>query len=313
MSFLDDRRLMIKIANMYYEAGETQSTIAEKIGVSRSLISKYLSKSRELGIVEIIIHDEDYHTVSSLETKLEKKYGLREAVCLPETDQGNVKAQLGAAASKYLLRMIRNNQVVGVSSGTTLYEVATAMTSSQYFPHACFVPIVGGMGDERLDIHANHIVAKLAETLKATYHLLHAPVVVDSKETKEIILKQSSIKKTLEMGNKADIALVGIGGSPKHSTMVKSYKDYGIVDDLNEKEIAGDICYNFINDEGALVENEWNEKTISADISKLKKIPLVIGVAAGTEKVRAIKAALRGKLVHVLITDEVTANLLLQD
>lgn len=234
-------------------------------------------------------------------------------VCLPETEQGNIKAQLGAAASKYLLRMIRNNQVIGVSSGTTLYEVATAMTSSQYFSNVCFVPIVGGMGDERLDIHANHIVAKLAEALKANYHLLHAPVVVDSKETKEIILKQSSIKNTLEMGNQADVALVGIGGSPKHSTMVKSYKDYGIIDDLNEKEIAGDICYNFINDEGNLIENEWNEKTISADINKLKNIPLVIGVAAGEEKVRGIKAALCGELIHVLITDEITAKLLLEN
>ncbi|WP_152657850.1 sugar-binding transcriptional regulator [Oceanobacillus sp. CFH 90083] len=313
MSYLDDRRLLIKIAHMYYEAGETQSTIAQKIGVSRSLISKYLSKSKELGIVEIIIHDEDYHTVSSLETKLETKYGLREAVCLPDTDQGNMKAQLGAAASKYLLRMIRDNQVVGVSAGTTLYEVATAMASSQYFSNVCFVPIVGGMGNERLDIHANHIVAKLAEALKATYHLLHAPVVVDSKETKEIMLKQLSIKNTLEMGNKADIALVGIGGSPEHSTMVKSYKDYGIIDDLNVEEIAGDICYNFINDEGELVENEWNEKTISTNINKLKKIPLVIGVASGKEKVRAIKAALRGELVHVLITDEMTAKQLLDD
>ncbi len=115
------------------------------------------------------------------------------------------------------------------------------------------------------------------------------------------------------MGNQADVALVGIGGSPKHSTMVKSYKDYGIIDDLNEKEIAGDICYNFINDEGNLIENEWNEKTISADINKLKNIPLVIGVAAGEEKVRGIKAALRGELIHVLITDEITAKLLLEN
>lgn len=34
MSYLDDRRLMIKIANMYYEAGETQSTIAQKLGLA---------------------------------------------------------------------------------------------------------------------------------------------------------------------------------------------------------------------------------------------------------------------------------------
>src|SRR5699024_8774114 len=111
MSYLDDRRLMTKIASLYYEEGETQSTIAKKIGVSRSLISKYLSRCREMGIVEIIIHD-DFHTVSSLENKLEKKFGLREVVCIPTTERNNSKSQLGVAASDYLLRMIKSDQVV---------------------------------------------------------------------------------------------------------------------------------------------------------------------------------------------------------
>lgn len=310
MSYLEDRRLMIKIAKLYYEAGETQSTIAKKIGVSRSLISKYLSKSKELGIVEIIIHDEDYHTVSELETELENKYGLREAICLPDTDNGDSKIQLGAAASKYLLRMLQDDQVVGVSSGTTLHEMVAAMPSNQSFPNVCFVPIVGGMGNERVDIHANHIVAKFAEALNSSYHLLHAPVVVDSKETKEIILKQPSIKTTIELGSKADIAIVGIGGTPEHSTMVRSYINSGITDDLNYGEITGDICYNFIDERGEVINNSWNEKSISIELEKLKRIPLVVGVAAGKEKVNAIRAALTGNLIDVLITDEKTAKLL---
>lgn len=313
MSYLDDRRLLVKIANMYYEEGVKQSEIAKKVGVSRSLISKYLTRARKEGIVEIIIHGNDLRSFTSIETKLEKKYGLREVVCVESTDSKSSKSPLAAKASEYLLRMIRNDQVIGVTSGTTLNEVANTMSSSQFFPNTCFVPLVGGMGDENVDIHSNSIVAKFADKLQAKYHFLHAPVIMDSKEARDIMIKQTSIRNIFELGMKADIALVGIGGSPKHSTMVKSYEDYGVVDDLNEQEIAGDICYNFINDEGTLVENEWNEKTISADINKLKEIPLVIGVAAGEEKVRAIKAALHGKLVHVLITDETTAKLLLDD
>jgi DNA-binding transcriptional regulator LsrR (DeoR family) len=36
-----------------------------------------------------------------------------------------------------------------------------------------------------------------------------------------------------------------------------------------------------------------------------------VGVACGIEKVKAIKAALEGKLIQVLITDEETAQALL--
>lgn len=310
MSYLEDRRLMVKIAKLYYEGGQTQSQIAKQIGVSRSLISKYLSKSKELGIVEIIIHDEYYHTVSNLEAELEGKYGLREAICVPATEEENSKVPLGQAASKYLLRMIKDGQVIGVSAGTTIYEVAAATPSNQSFPNVCFIPIVGGMGNERVDIHANSIVAKFAEALKSSYQFLHAPVVVDSVETKEIILKQPSIKTTIELGGKADIALVGIGGTPEYSTMVRSYINSGITDDLNLEEITGDICYNFIDDKGEVIRNSWNEKSISIELKKLKKIPLVVGVAAGSEKVNAIKAALKGNLIDVLITDEGTAKLL---
>ncbi|WP_010531683.1 sugar-binding transcriptional regulator [Lentibacillus jeotgali] len=311
MSFLDDRRLMVKIAHMYYEEGTTQSEIAKTIGISRSLVSKYLTKSRELGIVEIIIHDEGSHPFTGLESKVEQKYGLREVVCVPHSENGNSKSQLGAAASKYLLRMVRDGQIIGVSSGTTLYEVAAAMSSSQYFPDLSFVSLVGGMGDRRLDIHANQIVAQFAESLQAKYRLLHAPVLVDSKEAKEVIINQSSIKNVLDIANQANTAIVGIGGTPEHSTMVKSYLGRELDSNFEDEGIVGDICYNFIDENGEPVDNEWNEKSISLTLNQLKHIPLVIGVASGKEKVKAIRAALRGNLIHVLITDDATAKELL--
>ncbi|WP_419893315.1 sugar-binding transcriptional regulator [Oceanobacillus kimchii] len=312
MSYLDDKRLLIKIANMYYKEGEKQSEIAKKIGVSRSLISKYLTRAKTLGIVEIIIHDDDEHSFTILESNIEKKYGLREVICVPSPEGKTSKSYLGVEAGKYLIRVLENKQIVGVSAGTTMNEVATGILPTKEFSQVCFVPLVGGVGDEQVDIHANSIVAKISKKLNSSYHLLHAPVLVDSKQAKEVITNQTSITNIRQMGSQADIAMVGIGGSPKHSTMVKSYKSYGIIENLKEQEIVGDICYNFINKDGKLVNNEWNDKTISIDIEKLKDIPLVIGVAAGNEKVDAIKAALKGKFIDVLVTDEITATLLSQ-
>lgn len=57
---------------MYYAEGATQSEIAKVFGVSRSLISKYLSKARELGIVEIKIHDGSHHPLMNIEARIEK-------------------------------------------------------------------------------------------------------------------------------------------------------------------------------------------------------------------------------------------------
>ena len=310
MSF-EDRRILVKIAQMYYEEGATQSHIANEIGVSRSLISKYLAKAKELGIVEVIIHDETIHPYRQLEGKIERLYGLREVMCIPNLGNETSKNRLGAAASKYLLRVIRDGQTIGVSSGTTLHEVAEALSTNQQFPSVTFVPLVGGMGNERVDIHANALVAKLAGNLQGQYKLLHAPVMVDSKEAKEIFMRQTSIQEIFDLAAKANIAIVGIGGTPEHSTMVKTYLGQETQEYFNHTDVVGDICYNFINKNGDTSSNSWNEQVISLKLEQLKEIPLVVGVACGLEKVQAIKAALEGKLIHVLITDEFTAKALL--
>ncbi|MFZ7942072.1 MULTISPECIES: sugar-binding transcriptional regulator [Bacillaceae] len=312
MVIIDNRRILVKVAQMYYNEGATQSEIAEVIGVSRSLVSKYLTKARELGIVEITIHDEGLHQFSQLERKVERLYNLREVVCIESVGQESSKKQLAEAVSEFLQRMIKDGQIIGFSSGTTLNEVAKALNSPQMFPKLTVVPLVGGMGNEQVDIHSNSIVARVGAAFQAQCEFLHLPVMVDTKEAKEVLMRQPSIHSTFTLAEQSNIAVVGIGGSPEHSTMVKSYLGSDFQSIIDDKEIVGDICYNFINKFGKPVENQWNDRVIALELEKLKQIPLVIGVASGLEKVEAIKAALEGNLIHVLITDEVTANALVE-
>ncbi|MGX6443709.1 sugar-binding transcriptional regulator [Neobacillus sp. K501] len=309
---IQDRRILVKVAQMYYDEGATQSEIAEKIGISRSLVSKVLAKAREEGIVEIIIHDEQAHQFGSLERKIERLYNLRDVICIESVGRESSKKQLGEATSVYLQRVVKDGQIIGFSSGTTLNEVAKAMNSVQLFPSVTVVPLVGGMGNERVDIHSNHIVAKVGAALGAKYELLHVPVMVDTKEAKDVLVRQPSIRCTLNLAEKSNIAVVGIGGKPEDSTMVKSYMGPDHQQITSDSEIVGDICYNFINRFGKPVDTSWNERVIAIELKKLKEIPLVIGVASGLEKVQAIQAALEGGLIHVLITDEATGNALVE-
>lgn len=297
---------------MYYEEGATQSEVAKKMGISRSLVSKLLTKAREEGIVEIIIHETRVHQFRNLERKIERLYDLRDVVCIESVGLETSKKQLGEATSEYLQRVIRDGQIIGLSSGTTLNEVAKAINSVQLLPTATIVPLVGGMGNERVDIHSNSIVSKIGNALQAKYELLHVPVMVDTKEAKEVLIRQPSIRTTLDLAEQSQIAIVGIGGRPEDSTMVKSYLGLDHQQITSDNEIVGDICYNFINKFGKQVENAWNDRVIAIELEKLKAIPLVIGVASGLEKVSAIKAALEGGLIHVLITDGVTGSALVE-
>ena len=80
MADAEEVRMLAEITRLYYEEEWTQQRIAKKFNMSRSLVSKLLSKARKLGIVEIIIHDEEFHPYRKLEEELKKRFQIREAV-----------------------------------------------------------------------------------------------------------------------------------------------------------------------------------------------------------------------------------------
>jgi DNA-binding transcriptional regulator LsrR (DeoR family) len=54
-----------------------------------------------------------------------------------------------------------------------------------------------------------------------------------------------------------------------------------------------------------------NDRVIGMDLDQLRAVRRVVGVAGGRRKTNAIRGALAGKLINVLITDLATAESLL--
>ena len=113
-----ERRLLTKTAQMYYEENKTQQEIANRYGVSRPSISRFLQKAREKGIVEIKINSE--FSFTGLEKELEDKYDLREVIIIPSEKDSMLKRSLAEAAATYLVRILKDKDIVGVSWGRTL-------------------------------------------------------------------------------------------------------------------------------------------------------------------------------------------------
>ncbi|MFQ7492756.1 MAG: sugar-binding domain-containing protein [Bifidobacterium bifidum] len=68
------------------------------------------------------------------------------------------------------------------------------------------------------------------------------------------------------------------------------------------------VCGHFIDAQGRPVCSELSDRIISVELDRLKRIALVIGVAWGQEKVKAIKACLVGSYISALATDQATAE-----
>ena len=308
-----EKRQLVKVSNLYYKDGLTQAQIANKMGVSRPVISKLLQRAKDEGIVEIFIKDESVHTVN-LEMKIENQFGLADVIVVPNKggrDDLTIKA-VGMAGSEYLSRNMKDISSIGVSWGTTVAQLI------QEYPYeqrkgVQVVPLEGGMGVKAVEIHANHLANEFAKKLNGSCSYLYAPAIVETEELKNRLLAMQDIKTVLDTGRKVDIAIIGIGNPHKESTLMKIgyLKDTDLMK-LKELGAVGDIGFRFFNEYGRKIEDTLNNKVIGVSLAELKNIKKVIAVTVGEHKVKSVLGALRGGFIDVLITDEKTAEAIIR-
>lgn len=82
------------------------------------------------------------------------------------------------------------------------------------------------------------------------------------------------------------------------------------LDALRTSGAVGDICLRFFDKDGHPIMTH-DDRVISISLAQLEHIKRTVGVAGGTRKVEAIRGALNGKHINVLITDQLTAQALL--
>ena len=202
--------------------------------------------------------------------------------------------------------------MVGVMAGKSIQEVVL-QTKSNHEKHVHVVPLVGGLGVQGANWHANSNVIQLAENMGYDYYVLNAPAIVSSLDMKAQLIKEEAINKVLERYHELQTAVVGIGEVSEEATFFKTMNLSR--DGLQEIKDAGAVCgigTIFINSDGEEVATSISDRMIGISGTKLKQTPLVIGIAAGLDKTDAIKAALTGKWIDVLITNVQTGEKLLK-
>lgn len=309
-----DIRLIVRCAKMYYEDGLNQSEISEKLGISKSSVSRILTIAKEEGIVKISVQNPLPNEHIYIEKELEEKFGLQEVIVVDSksNEPDEIKEELAKAGAEYLQRVIKDGKLIGVTWGTTISRIPKYIKNNRN-NKIKFIPLLGGLGQTRIDIHSNQITLELARKFKADFQLLHAPCIVDDPKRKNILIEDKNIKAFFRLFEKIDIALIGIG-SPllNTSTMVASgYFNKKQIQDLVDNGAVADISSLFIDELGRGDSFECNNRVIGISLEQIKKIPLVLGVAGHEKKTKAIFAALTGGYIDVLIVDNRTARKLI--
>ncbi|MBV9880234.1 MAG: sugar-binding transcriptional regulator [Gemmatirosa sp.] len=307
-----DLYLLSKVSTLYYLRDQTQQDIAERLRISRPTVSRLLQEARDQGIVQITVAPPRGLHIE-LETRLEDRYGL-EAVQVASGEAGQdpalLRRQVGVAAAAYLARTIQPNETLGLAWGTTLNAMVQAMAPLPT-PGVRVVQTLGGIGPPDAEAYAADLVRRLAQLLGAGTVLLPAPGVVATAAVRDVLRDDPHVQTALRQLDALDTVYVGIGALATNPVLNDGHSlPAGTLAELRDAGAVGDIALRFFDAEGTPVETSLDGRLLGITTDQLRRVRRVVAVASGPEKEQAIRAALRAKLVNVLIIDEPTAQAL---
>jgi len=293
-------------AKAYYEHNQTQAEIAARMGVSRATVSRLLTEARESGIVRIQVINPHQQGTDELAVRTAEVLGISRVYLAA----GNQSQHLGPGLSDQVRLALTDMHLVPgdillVSSGRTVYEI-----SQRDFPplHGVVVaPSVGGQAEPEAWYQTNEITRALAQNTQAQPMFLFAEA-MPSPVMHEALHHDPGFQRIERLWENATGAFVGIGAP---TATRRSISPAVPVDSEVLKHAVGDVCLNFFDASGQLLEFPGHERLIHTSVDVLRRINHCVGIAVGGHKALSILAAARLGAFNHLVTDEYTAEAIL--
>jgi len=312
-AYSETSSLRLRAAWLYYNQGLTQKDVAEQLGISRTTVIRLLDEAMRRAEVQIWI-TEGIDDCVELAIKLERIYGLDEAIVVPAPAGGDVNAQaksVGLALGQFLTEAIPDNYTIGVGWGRTM----TASLASFRPPrrdNCKVVSLLGGI----VAVHQTNPIDytwRLASQLGAECYMFLAPLLVDSIETKRNLIEKCGLEAIYRLAENLDLAIVSCGDiGPQSTSLSEGFISKGELQQLIEAGCICDTMFNFLDAEGNSVDHPINKRVMSVDLDTLKKAKHIVISSGGAHRAQAISATIKRIGCNTLITDESAAKALLQ-
>lgn len=296
---------------LYYVAGYKQDEIARALGVSRQTAQRLVAMAVREKLIRVRL-DHPITRCMELAEKLTRTFGLRHCEVVPsdpaDPDSITGLAQAGAAI---LERELAGPQgrVIAVGTGRALRACVEDLPPMNRPDHTV-VALLGHMMPGGLSTRYS-VVMRMADRLNAAHYPMPLPIYARTVKEREIFRLLDAVKQIHRLVGKADLTLVGIGNIGAEAPLLLD----GVLTEVDIRRYAqagavGEIAGWLFDENGALIDAPANDLVNSVPLG-VAGDRRVYGVAAGTARAPAIRAAMRGRLINCLITNETTAEKIL--
>ena len=297
---------------LYYVAGNTQDEIARKLGVSRQSAQRLVSLAVSERLVKVRLDHPIAHCME-LSHRLKEEYGLQGSEIVPSDPDAPSSivglAQAGAAEMERHLKS-KHPEIIAIGTGRAL-RACVEQLSPMDCPQHRIVSLLGNMMSDGAAT-AYNVVIRMADRVNARHYPMPLPVYARSAEEKRILHSQEPVHNILELIRQADVTFVGIGNMDMNAPLlIDGFLTREDIRAFTRAGAVGEITSWVYDARGKVIEGLVNDQVNSAPLRANQANP-VYGIAAGEQKVAAIRGAMKGGLINHLISNEHTAELLLK-
>ncbi|MGI6785935.1 MAG: sugar-binding transcriptional regulator [Gleimia sp.] len=301
---------------MYYLQGETMETIARHLGVSRSSVSRLLAYARESGLVRISVAPAPGEP-GTLAGELNQIFGIHTTVVrVRDFDTGvNRLDNVAKVAAERFLDMIEPGNVIGIAWGNTTAEITRHMPPVEV-EDTTVVQLNGAASASGTGVrYIDTTISQAADALGANMVHFPVPAFFDYEETKKAMWRERSVRTVVDLIERADVALFGVGAFggdiPSH-VYSAGYLEESDIAEVRREGVVGDICTILIREDGSYSDMAINHRASGPTPELLKTIPRRLCVVAGEAKAIPLIGALRAGVVTDLVVDDRTARRVLE-
>ena len=329
MGRLNELRLMARVARLYYEDGLKQPAIAEQLNLSQATVSRLLKRAQDEQIVRITV-SVPVGAYPDLEDALQRRYELKEVVVVDSLrdDEADIMRDLGAAAAYYVETTLRPSEVIGIASYASLLAMVNAIhprplrggdsTDAPSGSGVRVVQLTGGIGNPAAEAHGTQLTRRLAALVRGEALLLPAPGLAAWPSARDHFAQDLFVRRAVEAFDHVTLALMGIAPAwgSGHEGLATSFMGSFTPeerDQLVQLGAAGFISHRFFDSSGAPLHTPFDDRLIAITPAQLRRVDRRVGITGGERRAGAVRAALEGGWINVLITDQYTAQRLVQE
>ena len=303
----EKQKKLAYVARRYYLENQRQSDIARELGVSRPMVSRMLAEARELGVVEITVHDPETRIATLLE-RLRLSTSIRGGVLVEDGADEDATNQLLSQGAVELLRQLETRRL-GVGWGYLIGQLVTWLEKHPQpdSPVTDICPLVGNANIPARNYQSNENVRLMAQQLGAAPHFLYLPALPEGLEEKQLLCSTEVYRQIHQQWEQLDTALVNIGNypsSPDFASLVR----YGSL--LQQYHACGRMLVYYFNEQGTVIQSD-QDFAIQIPLDTLRQCPRIIGVCSANTGAKALLGALRsGVFTHLVARSELVKSLL---